>query len=1616
MAETKICAVCNQPYPAEHTVCPHCTAATHVVDLPKEPLIPPTAEDVVIPGPASASADPTSSTVLSEERKTSGTDSSVDLGEVVPPTGAAGPSSQASSIAVWASLVDDVPELGPTSQSGTVWASLIEDDAPAVEAPSPADEAPTPPPSRAAALEEDDEDALSTQDMVDLGGPPPAVEEPLIEEPAADAAAGEMPEAPAPEEWEEPSPSHLRLVRGPGRSDSAVDLGSMPDVIAEDEDDPRAGVLPRPSAMQFQAEAEAEAEMVEEDDSAVMATPVADLTGEGGSTVDLAGSEADERISALEAHLVEEGEVEVVEVSDEEGSAVLPGGRLGEPARPSESSNVDLGGSAAVPTGGSGSFVVDTNLTDVLGEPFKPRSSSDPASFTSGVDLGAWNEGSGDFKTDQELSAAAAAAQGAPSGQAPAQKPPATKVVDEDFAPIESESMINLLGAPSDAGKRPARRDLIAEGLESGVNLGRPTKEPTSSPSGSASGLGESDSVLEDEVELSAARRRESSEVDLGRPFGKDDPALPLESAAGHVEVRSDLDLALEADSGPSDSDPDMDIPAAGTLQKTSLPPQMPAEAEAEDVTEVSEEDDRETMAAQGLLDDEDLETMSREAAEAREAVEAAETEEAALEEPETVEEPEAEAEVTKTAPTKPAKKPLVTVGTLAGAGVGALVGGVLVGGLMLLFGGGGEQPPKKNGTAPITPITKPGVESKWAAYLLQRKEKNLRADPKDPDYEAVAQDLDTAKENSAEAWFWRAHMHEEAGEIAKAITLYREGLGKFPNPDDKVLFESALRRHGIRPEDEKKGAGRLPLPVNDLEHLERLVLVLAALQAEPAEADKGTGEAGEEFWKAYFHAQQHEYKEALDALTKAVERHDKRRFSRRGQAQNPRSDGPEDIFLKSCKELEVYWRIRQKIQENKYDLKDVEKVVGDLLAGKGTGPEYVKVKEQLDAVQKELMAAGIKETADPAKGVKELNADRQKAVKAVADVALAVKGEPVQQPDEAVKAVQTLYAGKRTADKTVADVGLAVKGDEVKEPGELTQAVQGLFKGKQNADSTLTKIGDALKVKEPAEMVKAAEGLAATGTAFDKVAQSLEKAGEVPAKAPRDDVVKAVDRVITTVKTSEPLKQLAVKEKEIEGLKGDLAQRRTPQELVDIWLLSMQGRAGRNTRDVAKAREDAERLLADPKVTGEVKARTLYLRGLAERRAGDYIKARASLEQALKEGDTARMAPWRTTAKTALDELTDPGKYYLAEAERLQFAPNGNHARALGTLDEALKAFPEGKAHGQVLAQRSLLLLAEAKEKAGRNKPLDANDPAVVKAAADAQKARDAGAVAEGHYAAGRMAQCLGNLAEASKHYRQACDAHPEDDKAGNRYRQALIEVTVLLRDKPTPLGERTGKRSPRPGPADAAAQPEAPLAAVVLLLTAQADGPAPAADQEALNREAQKIIDSPNADPMDKVRAYVVQGKWTDALNFYAKELRKVIRRDQADLLLELLEKHPAFHRPYSRAVQNPLAAEAHYAVGLRLYWERKYADAEKEFYISIEDFDQDARFFYFLGLTRLAQGKRDEAFTNFEQGARLEQQNRPGPVAVNEALERVQGRIRQVLNERRQGILDPTRRPQP
>jgi hypothetical protein len=153
-------------------------------------------------------------------------------------------------------------------------------------------------------------------------------------------------------------------------------------------------------------------------------------------------------------------------------------------------------------------------------------------------------------------------------------------------------------------------------------------------------------------------------------------------------------------------------------------------------------------------------------------------------------------------------------------------------------------------------------------------------------------------------------------------------------------------------------------------------------------------------------------------------------------------------------------------------------------------------------------------------------------------------------------------------------------------------------------------------------------------------------------------------------------------------------------------------------------------------------------------------------------------------------------------------------------------------------------------------------------------------------------------------------------------------------------------------------------------------------------------------------RAQALAVKGLYTRALMVFAGGVRDkgLLAPVYANQLVDLVNRNPALRRPETRTVQDPLAGERHYAAGLNFYFARNYTDAEKEFLGAVENDNADARYFYFLGLSRLAQRKRAEAMEDFDAGARLERLGRPDRASVSSALERIQGPMRRALNEAR------------
>ncbi|HWG47537.1 MAG TPA: hypothetical protein VN688_32540, partial [Gemmataceae bacterium] len=1098
---------------------------------------------------------------------------------------------------------------------------------------------------------------------------------------------------------------------------------------------------------------------------------------------------------------------------------------------------------------------------------------------------------------------------------------------------------------------------------ESSVDLGSQPEIAALSPSGE----GLEAVVVEDSgidlagiSELTASPPNDSNLV-LESLLASDSGTRPAEEPAALAEEEvvaeaSDEEAALAAVDEPVVSEAEVDELLAGLEE--------PA-ANAADLAAMAEE-----------------EAVASDVAEGDEAVAEAEAEVAA--------ETEAEAEEEK--PSKPVKQrsrvPALVGGTflglLLGAGglIGARVGGVDVPALMGL----GEQ---KKPAGPVVPQAKAPAFKEWAAHvsngdwdaakagidqiqgnnpdeLAVRGSYHLgeylqaakaKIDPQDPKLQVAIADLKKAAEaNNLDAIYDLGLINELANKWNEARAEYTKGVNAAGDkPNQKQRFQSALDRVELKASDKAPGAAFAPLPQRVEDRVALLALLLIGLQQPPVPAPappvgqpQEAGEAGFDFWAAAKEARKGDFDKAIRAIDKARTAHDQRRFSRLRKAQNPLSDPTEDIFLRCCDELKQYWLLESHLRERNY------------LTDKNTAQ---------DALQDLLKKADA--STETLKGV----ADKF------------IKEKIITRPEEVAKGADRLIADKKDAEAKVDDLTTKLE--------KTTKEATDLAGKLKTAEATIKDRDTKLKAAADQELkLKAAND--DLGTTLKKITDELAAAKLLDPKG-KPNVGEAVRKVVDLAKVKDPQGLIRTQRNELTQMAASLKQRWRPEEMMPLWLVLLE--QNRTRAELAtKAAIDVERVEADPAATAGQKGQAQIVLGLALRNTEKFDEAKTVLQSARKAVDKAE---WLTVAEAAFREVSNPAAYYAGQAQKLY--DRGQMNAALAVLTRAMQALP-AKDQARLLAQRSLIELDAARSKtSGRIPP---SDPLLIAAKKDAAEAVKAG-LAEGHYAAGRIAEELGQWDAAIQSYRQALAVHKVLDAEGSRYRIALARVLLqphqARQGPPAPAENKVGWRDPAPYPA----RHREDMKQFLLLVTLGLQAPG-LPDEEPGLQEAEQIADEILKAPANTVpfnvraQALAIKGRWTPALQTYIEGIRPLLPREYGNGLLYLIVNHPRLKRPDSLRIPNPAEAEKHFAAGLNFYFDRDYANAEREFLLTVENDAQDARYFYFLGLSRLLQNRRRDAYADFDEGAMLERLNRPAPAAVSESLERIQGPTRRIVNE--------------
>jgi tetratricopeptide (TPR) repeat protein len=655
----------------------------------------------------------------------------------------------------------------------------------------------------------------------------------------------------------------------------------------------------------------------------------------------------------------------------------------------------------------------------------------------------------------------------------------------------------------------------------------------------------------------------------------------------------------------------------------------------------------------------------------------------------------------------------------------------------------------------------------------------------------------------------------------------------------------------------------------------------------------------------------------------------------------------------------------------------------------------------KLDALEKLLTEAKLPSDAGKLKAtVADLNKARDATAGIMKTLAIKESADPgavAKAVDEVIKKRDELSDSVRKLDDTLTKVNDAIvkaggkdgyiKGVEelvalrdaaVKDRDALNGAIDAALKELKEAN-LLTADGD--KAKQLVESTKKARvaGQSPIGSSLGAMVSGLSGLS----KEPMGFFRKVLDNAKTTA--------------ELQVTKAQLALAESPDERLDMIVAVLKERGTSDAKVLTGFKNYIDWARSkDAKTSPQTRVKAHYAAALLERNRADFAAARKTLEETVKEaGSLEAGGPLETAAKRTLAELSDPAAYYLSRAQAKM--AEGQVKLALDDLNAGLKVLPGDP---QLLLKRAELNLLSAK---GQGKM---SEEAQKQIRDDAEGARkDAKLGAESYYIVGQMSEHNGDFAAAETNYREALKLAQEGQ--GDRYRIALARV--LQRDR---TGEDPTPEEPAGDDDDTTIVDESPVYCSAPQQPGDDDLQTSKRLEESI-KLANELIQSPDA--KTRGEGYILLGgaqaklgKKTEGLRNFVKGLELINPGMGIKDLAKIIESHPAFYQPDVVLQSNPVQAERNFGKGLEFFWAKKYEKAEDEFKNAVGMFDQDARYRYFLGMSRYLQNtkeKKMQAEVDFEQGARLEGNRKPGAREINSSLERIQGELRRVLNSYRE-----------
>jgi tetratricopeptide (TPR) repeat protein len=668
------------------------------------------------------------------------------------------------------------------------------------------------------------------------------------------------------------------------------------------------------------------------------------------------------------------------------------------------------------------------------------------------------------------------------------------------------------------------------------------------------------------------------------------------------------------------------------------------------------------------------------------------------------------------------------------------------------------------------------------------------------------------------------------------------------------------------------------------------------------------------------------------------------------------------DAFKALIQDQKNLAELKEQQDKSKQELaeaaKESEKLKGDLAT---LGKEKLKLENSLttEKTNNKKLQDNLAKAIEERDGGRKLNTD----------INAALKNAGAKDTD--VKGVEWLAAARDTLANAVAN---AVK--ELKDGNYLVD----------DPDVSKKLIGSIKKAR-----------LAAQSPLASSVTNVVGSLGNM-SKLPGDWAKKAFD----TAKLQQELKLAQVREA--------FAER--PEKRLDTIIALLQDR-GHKDAAALDAYDRFSKWVLEPeaKSSPEAKAKAHYVEALILRNKDEHDAARKALEKTLAAAaDLKGDAALKNTVQGSLKELTDPAAYYLPRAQLK--AATGDFKGAVQELTGALKVLP-GEQPGLHLKRAEWTF--EAATPAGK---FDAatqkniRDDALV-------AAKDMTLAPRSYYLLGKLDETNKDWAAAEKNYRQAIDTSGMSPEA-EVYKVALARV--LLRERPA--GAEGGAPEVDKGGIEESEQPlDAPAPGVMFVsfedspAEQQPDEDDPAA-QKRLKESmtiANQLIKSDNA--KTRGEGYMLLGiaqarlgKKNEGLLNYVKGLELSYPGADTQELAKMVNTHPAFQQSDLALQVNPVLSERHFAKGLELFWGKNYAAAEAEFKKAVTFYNEDARYYYFLGMSQYLQKskiKQAEAEYSIELGVKMEIARRPTSQVINASLERIQGELRQMLNARREKV---------